>query len=211
MNVGDDKGKIVTEIIRERKPEVMVELGGYCGYSTILFAEAVRSAGGKHYFSLERSPKFAKVIQELVRIAGLEQFVEVIVGPSNEGIQKLKNNGKLTTIDMMFLDHYKPAYTTDLKLCESLGLIKKGTVGLDIPCSETNLLKIFADSSSRQRNHAGKPSISQIRSKHRTRKKASLDPGKGSRHPELPREVCSTIRRRRGSQHRNYRESKFDL
>lgn len=128
MNVGDDKGKIVTEIIRERKPEVMVELGGYCGYSTILFAEAVRSAGGKHYFSLERSPKFAKVITELVRIAGLEEIVEVVVGPSDEGIKKLKNNGKLTTIDMMFLDHYKPAYTTDLKLCESLGLITKGTV-----------------------------------------------------------------------------------
>ncbi len=29
---------------------------------------------------------------------------------------------------MMFLDHYKPAYTTDLKLCEKLGLIHKGTV-----------------------------------------------------------------------------------
>ena len=29
---------------------------------------------------------------------------------------------------MMFLDHYKPAYTTDLKLCETLGMISKGTV-----------------------------------------------------------------------------------
>jgi catechol O-methyltransferase len=28
----------------------------------------------------------------------------------------------------MFLDHYKPAYTTDLKLCEELGLITKGSV-----------------------------------------------------------------------------------
>jgi catechol O-methyltransferase len=28
---------------------------------------------------------------------------------------------------MMFLDHYKPAYATDLQLCESLGLIVKGT------------------------------------------------------------------------------------
>lgn len=29
---------------------------------------------------------------------------------------------------MMFLDHYKPAYTTDLKLCEELGLIRPGSV-----------------------------------------------------------------------------------
>jgi catechol O-methyltransferase len=28
----------------------------------------------------------------------------------------------------MFLDHLKPMYTTDLKLCEYLGLVKVGTV-----------------------------------------------------------------------------------
>lgn len=27
----------------------------------------------------------------------------------------------------MFLDHYKPAYLSDLKLCESLGLVKEGS------------------------------------------------------------------------------------
>jgi catechol O-methyltransferase len=128
MNVGEDKGKIVTDIIRERKPNVMVELGGYCGYSTILFADAMRSTGGGVYFCLERSPKFAKNIEVLTEFAGLTEVVEVVVGPSNESIKKLSSTGKIKTIDMMFLDHYKPAYTTDLKLCESLGLITKGTV-----------------------------------------------------------------------------------
>ena len=33
MNVGDDKGRIVTDLIADRKPQVMVELGGYIGYS----------------------------------------------------------------------------------------------------------------------------------------------------------------------------------
>lgn len=128
MNVGEDKGRIVTDIIHEAKPEIMLELGGYCGYSTILFADAQRSAGGKKYYSLERSSKFAKVIETLVDIAGLSNFVEMIVGPSNEGIRILHTAGKVKKIDMMFLDHYKPAYTTDLKLCESLGLIQKGTI-----------------------------------------------------------------------------------
>lgn len=31
MNVGDDKGKIVANLIMECKPQVMVELGGYIG------------------------------------------------------------------------------------------------------------------------------------------------------------------------------------
>ena len=32
MNVGNDKGKIVANLIAETKPQVMVELGGYVGY-----------------------------------------------------------------------------------------------------------------------------------------------------------------------------------
>lgn len=128
MNVGEYKGKIVTDIIQTTRPSVMVELGGYCGYSTILFADAVRATGGDKYFCLERSPKFAHNIERLVVFAGLGDIVEVVIGPSNESIRTLHQSGKLTKIDMMFLDHYKPAYTTDLKLCESLGLIKKGTI-----------------------------------------------------------------------------------
>lgn len=33
MNVGEYKGKIVSDLIREAKPKTMVELGGYVGYS----------------------------------------------------------------------------------------------------------------------------------------------------------------------------------
>ncbi|KAH7311829.1 catechol O-methyltransferase [Rhexocercosporidium sp. MPI-PUGE-AT-0058] len=127
MNVGEDKGRIVTEIIRNTKPNIMVELGGYCGYSTILFADAMREVGGKKYFCLERSPKFAHNIEVLIGFAGLSGVVEVVVGPSNESTKSLHESKKLSKIDMMFLDHYKPAYTTDLKLCVSLGLIGKGT------------------------------------------------------------------------------------
>ncbi|KAK2624886.1 hypothetical protein QTJ16_006079 [Diplocarpon rosae] len=127
MNVGEHKGKIVTQIIQRSRPRVVVELGGYCGYSTILFADAARAAGGERYFCLERSPKFARNIEVLVEFAGLGDIVTVVVGPSHESIQSLHRGGQLTRIDLMFLDHYKPAYTTDLKLCESLGLIGKGT------------------------------------------------------------------------------------
>ncbi|TVY87203.1 Catechol O-methyltransferase [Lachnellula willkommii] len=128
MNVGEDKGSIITAIIRKRRPSIMLELGGYCGYSTILFASEARSAGGKKYYSLERSPKFAANITALVAFAGLGSFVDVLVGSSNESIQRLHASGQVRTIDMMFLDHYKPAYTTDLKLCEALGMVGENTV-----------------------------------------------------------------------------------
>jgi catechol O-methyltransferase len=128
MNVGEDKGRIVTDLIAEVKPKTMVELGGYVGYSCILFGDAVRKAGGNRYFSLERDPAFAAVIMSLVDLAGLSDIVKVIVGSSDESIARLHSSGQLEHIDLMFLDHYKPAYTTDLKLCEELGLITKGSV-----------------------------------------------------------------------------------
>ena len=64
----------------------------------------------------------------LVDLAGLGDVVKVIVGPSDVSIKRLHSNGALKHIDLMFLDHYKPAYTTDLKLCEQLGLITPGSV-----------------------------------------------------------------------------------
>lgn len=128
MNVGDDKGKIVSDLIADVKPETMVELGGYVGYSAILFGDAVRKAGGKRYFSLERNPEFAAVIMSLADLAGLSDIVKVVVGSCTDTIKRLHQNGVLKQIDLMFLDHYKPAYTTDLKLCEHLRLISPGTV-----------------------------------------------------------------------------------
>ena len=126
MNVGEDKGKIVSNLIKETRPQVMVELGGYVGYSAILFGACVKDSGGQKYFSLERNPVFAAVIMSLVDLAGLNNIVKVMVGSSAESVKRLHANG-LTHIDLMFLDHYKPAYTTDLKLCEHLRMVTPGS------------------------------------------------------------------------------------
>ena len=128
MNVGEDKGKIVTNLIEDVKPKTMVEFGGYVGYSSILFGAALRHAGGQRYWTLERSPEFAAVIMALVDLAGLRDVVRVIVGSSEQSIKRLHSSGRLQRIDMAFLDHYKPAYKSDLKLCEELKLISQGSV-----------------------------------------------------------------------------------
>lgn len=128
MNVGEDKGKIVVDLIKNVKPKVMVELGGYIGYSAVLFGDVARRAGGKRYYSLERNPEFAAVIMSMVNLAGLDDYVKIIVGPSADSIGRLYVEGNLEHIDLMFLDHWKPAYIADLKLCEQLSLITPGSV-----------------------------------------------------------------------------------
>lgn len=88
----------------------------------------MRKAGGKRYYSLERNPEFGAVIGSLVQLAGLSDIVKVEIGSSDASIKRLWDAGLLEHIDLMFLDHYKPAYKPDLKLCEELKLVTPGSV-----------------------------------------------------------------------------------
>ncbi|KAK0636758.1 S-adenosyl-L-methionine-dependent methyltransferase [Bombardia bombarda] len=129
INIGETKGAIVCDVIAQHKPAVVLELGGYIGYSAILFGNALKQAGGKSYFSVEKSPLFAAVATSLIDLAGLRDTVRVVVGTGAEGVQRLYDEGLLTSqIGMAFFDHHKPSYTADLKLCERLGLIGGGTI-----------------------------------------------------------------------------------
>lgn len=67
------------------------------------------------------------MIASLVDLAGLSSLVKVVVGSSDASLRRLHRAGELAEIDLMFLDHYKPAYLPDLKLCEEMGLIREGT------------------------------------------------------------------------------------
>ncbi|XP_044717145.1 methyltransferase domain-containing protein [Hirsutella rhossiliensis] len=100
MNVGEHKGAIVTGLIGETKPQVMLELGGYVGYSAILFGAALQKAGGRRYISLERNPEFAAVASSLVDLAGLAAVVHVVVGPSADSLRRLHSHGHLARIDL---------------------------------------------------------------------------------------------------------------
>ena len=128
MVIGYHKGDFIKKIFAERRPATVVELGGYVGYSTVAFGAATRDNGGGQYLSLEENPEFAAVSSSLCDLAGLSDTVKVVVGSSDKSLRRLHAEGVLKHIDLLFLDHLKPLYTRDLKICESLGLITEGTV-----------------------------------------------------------------------------------
>ncbi|KAH8430934.1 O-methyltransferase [Aspergillus melleus] len=130
MNVGEHKGEVVRKKITEHKPKVMIELGGYVGYSAILFGNALKKAGGKKYISLELSPVFASVSASLVKLAGLDDIVEIKIGPCRDSLRALGKQYGDSGLDMLFFDHAKTEYVNDLKLCEELGLVARNTVVL---------------------------------------------------------------------------------
>ena len=128
MNVGVAKAQPITMLISEIRPETMIELGGYVGYSAIVFGDALRRAGGKRYISLELDPAHAAVANMLLDLAGLRDFVQIIIGPSDRTLLDLRRKGEVTRLELLFLDHWKDLYLPDLKLCEEHGLIAPGTV-----------------------------------------------------------------------------------
>ncbi len=62
------------------------------------------------------STEFAAIAEKLIDIAGLSDIVTVVVGPAEESIRMLKEEGKLTGVDMFFLDHAEELYVSDFKV-----------------------------------------------------------------------------------------------
>ena len=139
INIGPDKAASVASLITSHAPGVIVELGGYVGYSAIWFASAQlaawQAAGSKgekpRYWSLEADPVFAAVAMALVDLAGLGDVVRVVVGNADESLRRLKQEGMVGKgkVDMLFLDHVEELYDVDLKVAwEELGLLRKGAL-----------------------------------------------------------------------------------
>lgn len=125
----------MSSLVEKEKPSTVVELGGYLGYSAILFADTMRraheqgqGAGELKVWSLEMEAEFAAIARQLVDLAGLSDIVTVVVGPAEDSLRKLVKEGELKAVDLFFLDHVEELYVQDFKVYEELGLLKKGTV-----------------------------------------------------------------------------------
>ena len=79
-------------------------------------------------FSLELEPDFCKIIQDFVDVTGLAGSTKVVQGPAGDSIHKLAASKEVTGIDVLFIDHWERHYLPDLKICQKLGLLKKGSV-----------------------------------------------------------------------------------
>ncbi|KAL7950374.1 S-adenosyl-L-methionine-dependent methyltransferase [Trichoderma barbatum] len=132
ISIGAHKAQILSDLVAEEKPQTLVELGGYLGYSAILFADAMRRNSKPdqqlRVWSLEMSSEFSAIARELVMLAGLSDIVKVVTGPAEELLRKLHKEGTLSNVDFLFLDHVEHLYLPDFKVCEELGLLQQGAV-----------------------------------------------------------------------------------
>ncbi|RAL14157.1 O-methyltransferase [Aspergillus homomorphus CBS 101889] len=145
INIGPDKAGKLAVLVREHRPRVVVELGGYVGYSAILFGSILKEIWTQNHpnnadlegeddhskdqprlYSIEIDPLVASIAMNLVSLAGLQGFVEVVVGASAHTLRRMHEQGTFSDrgIDLLFMDHDEALYAADIQVAEELGLLK---------------------------------------------------------------------------------------
>jgi predicted O-methyltransferase YrrM len=109
--IGPHKGKTLEEVIRDIKPNRVLEVGTLIGYSAILMAKELDSKA--HLITIEIHEDEAEIARENIRRAKMAPKVDVITGDAKQVIPTLK--GKF---DMVFIDAEKSEYMEYMRLVE---------------------------------------------------------------------------------------------
>src|SRR5262249_50674751 len=82
INVGDEKGRILDRALARAKPARILELGTYCGYSSLRMTADAPSA---RVFSIEFNAANAAIARRIHEHAGVGGRVTVVVGTLGDG------------------------------------------------------------------------------------------------------------------------------
>jgi len=110
-SIGPVKGRILAEIVKKHKPRKILEVGALYGYSAILIAK--NSPANAEITSVEKNPEHARITEQNVERAKLEDQIKVIKGDAMEILPKLPG-----PFDLVFLDAEKTQYLDYLKAVE---------------------------------------------------------------------------------------------
>jgi catechol O-methyltransferase len=133
MNVGDEKGEILDAAVRRVDPQLVLELGTYCGYSALRIARTMSSDA--HLLSIEFNSANAAIARRIWDHAGVGDRLTVVVGTLGDGgatVQRLEREHNLAkgSVDLIFIDHDKNAYLPDLQLILERGWLHPGSVAV---------------------------------------------------------------------------------
>ena len=122
MNVGDEKGPLLEEVVAKAGPQARVlELGSFVGYSAILMARHLGLDG--RLVSVDVSPLASRVSREMAELAGVADRVKFLTGKSTEVIGTLEK-----PFDVVFVDHWKSLYQQDVERILERKLLRPGAV-----------------------------------------------------------------------------------
>ena len=123
MNLGSEKAEIVKGAMKDRPIKTVLEIGGYCGYSALVFANEIAGREGAKVYTIEINDYYAGIARKIQEHAGLDKMIEIHLATVEKSADFIKSKGPF---DMIFIDHVKDLYLPDYQLLEQYGVIQKG-------------------------------------------------------------------------------------
>jgi catechol O-methyltransferase len=131
INVGDEKGEILDRAVERARPQQVLELGTYCGYSALRIGRVMPEDA--RLVSVEFNPANAGIARRIWEQAGMGDRLEVVVGTLGDGgstLDALEAEHGLGpgSLDFVFIDHDKSAYVPDLERMLERGWLHPGSI-----------------------------------------------------------------------------------
>src|SRR3954469_23238454 len=104
MLSGFFQGRVLSMLSQMIKPQVVLEIGTYLGYSALCFAEGL--ADGGKVITLDVQEDTNKVAKSYVARTEYADSIEFLLGPATDLIP-----GLAETFDLVFIDADKPNYS----------------------------------------------------------------------------------------------------
>jgi catechol O-methyltransferase len=129
ISVGDEKGKLLDAAVKRADTRLALELGTYCGYGALCIARAAPTA---KVYSVEFAEVNAEVARRIWAHAGVDDRITCVVGTIGDGgrtLEALADQGfSAGSLDLLFLDHVKSAYLSDLDSIMGRGWLHPGSI-----------------------------------------------------------------------------------
>ena len=122
MQISPDQGQFMGMLVKLMDATRILEVGVFTGYSSLCMARAMRSYG--KLVACDVSVEFTDVARRYWKRAGVEDRIELRIGPAVETLDDLIRQGKSGTLDLAFIDADKENYPEYYERC--LFLLKSG-------------------------------------------------------------------------------------
>lgn len=122
MQVPADEGQLLAFLVELTGARRCLEIGTFTGYSSLCIALALPEGG--RLVCLDRSAEHTAVAREFWQRAGVDDRIELVIGPAVESLARLIERGEGGTYDLAFIDADKTSHARYFEQC--LTLVRPG-------------------------------------------------------------------------------------
>ena len=122
LQITPDQGQLLSWLVKVQGARNILEIGTFTGYSAMCMAEALPPDG--QLVTCDVSEEWTDIARTHWRDAGLDEKIELRLGPATETLQAMLTSGMQQHFDLVFIDADKSNYCNYFDL--SMQLVRHG-------------------------------------------------------------------------------------